>query len=134
MALRLLLLLLASGVRQSGLRRLGLGQALLELVHTAGRIDELLLTRVERMGERADAEQVKRVFLTVFSLGGEVGVGAGLGQERLARGRVAEDHRAVVFRMHISFHSSKERTIWRSTPEETSPYLKEYEATVTHGS
>jgi hypothetical protein len=43
------------------LGRLGLGHALLEFIHTAGRIDELLLARVKRMAGIADTHNNHRL-------------------------------------------------------------------------
>lgn len=54
---RLLLLLLGNGLGLGGLGGLGLGEALLELVHAAGGIDELLLARIERVAGVADADE-----------------------------------------------------------------------------
>ena len=51
----LLLFLLELG--RGGLSGLGLGQPLLELVHSTGSIDELLLARVKRVADVANADQ-----------------------------------------------------------------------------
>lgn len=69
---RLLLLFLGSGLGLGGLGSLGLGQALLEFVHAASGIDELLLARVERVAGVADADE-------------QLGLG-GTGLDRVATG------------------------------------------------
>ena len=87
---RLFLLFLArGGLGDGGLGGLRLGHALLELVHAAGGIDELLLARVERMAGVANTD---RQILTRRT-----------GLDRVAAG--ATDFRLVVFRMSVSFHN-----------------------------
>ena len=85
----LLLLFLLGGV--GSLRGLGLGHALLELVHAAGGVHELLRAGVEGMADVADTEQ-------------NHGFGrAGL-DHVAAR---ATEFRVVILGMYVSFHIAK---------------------------
>ena len=87
----LLLLFLAGGFGRGGLGGGRLGGALLELVHAAGGVHELLLARVERVAGVADADENARL--------------GGLGFDHVAAG--ATDFRIDIFRMNVSFHTTK---------------------------
>lgn len=82
---KLLLLFLGGG---NSLRRLGLGEALLEFVHTAGGVHKLLRAGVKRMASVANTDD-------------DGGLG-GAGLDHIAAG--ATDFRVHVFRMNICFH------------------------------
>jgi hypothetical protein len=71
-----------------GLRGLRLGEALLELVHTAGGVHKLLLAGVKGMAHIADAD--------------DDGLLGGTGLDHVAAG--ATDFRVHIFRMNISSH------------------------------
>ena len=74
-----------------GLGGLGLGHALLELVHAAGGIDKLLRARVEGMARVADTD--------------ENGRPGGTRLDHVAAG--ATDFGILVFRMSFSFHKKR---------------------------
>src|SRR4051812_28018595 len=81
-----LLFLLGGRGSLGGLR---LGHALLEFIHAAGRIHELLRARVERVAGVADAQQN--------------GLSCGTGLDHVAAS--ATDFRVLIFRMNVSFHN-----------------------------
>src|SRR5262245_35554051 len=88
----LLLLFLGSGFGGSSLGGLRLRHALLELVHAAGGVDELLLSGIERMADVADTDD-------------DYGLG-GTGFNHVSTG--ATDFRVRIFRMNVSFHKRPE--------------------------
>jgi hypothetical protein len=78
-----------------GLRGLRLGEALLEFVHAAGGVHELLLAGVERMAHIADADD-------------DGGFG-GTRLDHVAAG--ATDFRVHIFRMNVRLHKKDGKTI-----------------------
>src|SRR6266550_4692123 len=96
---QLLFLLLRGGGDGSGsLGGLGLREALLELVHPASGIDELLLARVKRMADVAYTDQNRRP--------------GGAGLDHVAAG--ATDFRVHILRMDVRFHNQG-RTTYHSS-------------------
>jgi hypothetical protein len=88
---RELLLFLSAGHR--GLGGLGFGHALLELIHAAGGIDELLLAGIEGVTNVANTHDDHRP--------------RGAGLDDVATG--ATDFRLHIFRMNLSFHKRPEK-------------------------
>src|SRR5437762_6187273 len=82
----LLLFLLGRG--GGGLSGLGLGHALLELIHAAGSIHKFLLARIKRMTRIANADDDHRL--------------GGASLDHVAAG--AADFRVHILRMNILFH------------------------------
>ena len=81
-----LLLFLLGG--RGGLRGLGLGHALLEFIHAAGGIHELLLARIERVADVANTNNN--------------GLAGRTGFDHVAAG--ATDFRVHIFRMNFRLH------------------------------
>ena len=99
-----LFLFLGVLVRQRRLHLLRTSRALLEFVHPSGGIHELLLTRVERMGEGADTHEIQRILFAVLPLGGKIGVRARAREELLTGCGIPENHVPVVLRMAVCLH------------------------------
>jgi predicted RNase H-like HicB family nuclease len=84
-----------------GLRGLRLGGALLEFVHAAGGVHELLLAGVKRMADVADADDDGRA--------------GGTRLDHVAAG--ATDFRVHIFRMNVRLHKKDVKTINLSSGE-----------------
>ena len=78
-----------------GLRSQGFGGALLEFVHAAGSVHKLLLARVKRMADVADADDDGRA--------------GGARLDHVAAG--ATDFRVHIFRMNVRLHKKDGKTI-----------------------
>lgn len=76
--------------------------ALAELVHAAGRIEQYVLARIERVRLRANFNLDERIGLA-FELDGVFGLNRGAGQKFIVARQVVEYHRAV-FRVNALFH------------------------------
>src|SRR5262249_52078419 len=89
------LLLFLFAVRGGGLSGLGLGDALLKLIHSSGGIDEFLHPGIKGMTDIADPDQDRRLRRTSF--------------DDIAAG--AADLCVDVLRMSISFHKNEPRSL-----------------------
>src|SRR3954468_24426173 len=79
------------------------GVALLELVHAAGGVHDLLLARVERVGFGRDLDLVDRILLAVLPGDGLVGRDRRAGDEAEVAARV-EEHDFAVIGVDAVFH------------------------------
>src|SRR5690606_32532976 len=80
-------------------------EALVELVHAAGRVHERLLAAVERVRDAADFQRDHMVLHPVEDLLGAVELGRGA-EPLLPAAHIPEDHRAVLG-MNLVLHSSR---------------------------
>src|SRR5437870_2044411 len=94
----LLFLFRGGGRRSDSLGGLSLREALLEFVHAASGINELLLARVKRMADVAYTDQNRRP--------------GGAGLDHVAAG--ATYFRVHILRMNVRFHN-QERTTYQSS-------------------
>ena len=81
-------------------------EALLELLHPSGRIDESRLTGVERMRCTRNIEFEERVLFAIFPLDGIRGFHGRAGKECEFRVFVLEDNEAIIIRVDFLFHES----------------------------
>src|SRR3954470_998083 len=98
-------LAVARGALLGGLGRTLAGVALLELVHAAGGVHDLLLARVERVGFGRDLDLVDRILLAVLPGDRLVGRDRRAGDETEVAARV-EEHDFAVIGVDAVFHGS----------------------------
>ncbi len=79
-------------------------KALVELVNTASRINELHLASKERMGFSRNLQLHQRIFTAIFPNNGVFGMCTRVAHPSLVTGEILENDLAVILRMDIVFH------------------------------
>ena len=101
-------LFLPPGNKSPGLlrRKTRIGEFLIELVDTAGRVNKFHLTGKERMRIARDLQLDQRILLAIFPYDRILGRSARTRQKGLIAGKILENHESVIPGMDIIFHNA----------------------------